>query len=154
MWKVERNKDALNATLHVVKQKDGEDGQTFHFTATKINLGVYDRKGRERPSLCITESTEKEVQEIDESTRRSDLIAIASAMQDGEKLSTRKVAERVMSILGVGERAAFDRVKQAVPDTWKSIRIGGGDIVAQLRRVEMDKNKHQIEMRITHKIAA
>ncbi len=154
MWRVERNKDALNATLHVVKQKDGEDGQTFHFTATKINLGIHDRKGRERTSLCITESSEDEVQEIDEFTSRLDRITIAAAMKDGEKLSIRETAKRIMGTLEVGERTAFNRVKQAVPETWTSTRFGGGDAIAELRRVEIDKKKHQIEMRLVQRIAA
>jgi len=79
---------------------------------------------------------------------------MALCQRDGEKLSIRETAKRVMVTWDVGERTAFDRVKQAVPETWTSIRIGSGDAIAELRRVEIGKNKHQIEMRLVRKIAA
>jgi RecA-family ATPase len=152
MWQVHRDNGSMSATLKVVKQKDGEDGHSFCFTAHRINLGIHDRKSVERTSLCITESSPDEKKAMDEATLSADRLTIASLMQDGQTLSIRETAKLVHKALAIRERAACDRVKAAVPEEWIRVRMPNG--FAGLRRVIVNKQNQKIEMHMMMRNAA
>jgi AAA domain len=154
-WVITRHEKEMHCTLRVSKQKDGEDGQIFHFAAHRIPLGLLDDDEQEMFSLALASCEGLKAEQTAPGRRdfpgetiseqEADRRTIVVAMKAGDSLSTSKVAELVYQAMNCKRRAASDRVRAAVPLDWTAVCIGPD--LFELRRVVVNENLHLIEMR-------
>jgi len=145
-WMVERKEMDMQVSMRVTKQKDGENGQIFHFDAHKVPLGILDDDGVEICSLALTPCAPPG-ERI--SADLADRVSIAAAMEIGESLSTSGLAGRLLRPLNCKTRAAIERIGKAVSTDWMSVRRG--DQVVEVRRVIGGEGKAtKVEMRLAN----
>lgn len=126
--RITRSPDDMACKLKVTKQKDGEDGQTFHFSANRVALGIYDDDNEEIYSLALSlVGLPGETVPMYLADRGS----IANAMLFGERTSTSILAKRLESILGRRSNA-IRRINDAVPTEWT--RVARGERTGELKR--------------------
>lgn len=149
-WMIERIGKAMDISLTVTKQKDGEDGQTFHFHADKIPLGLFDDDGVELDSLVLSSSDQAAADSMVQKAAdrvNGDRLSIAKMMDAGIPLSLRELAKK-LEHLG-GRSSVITRINAAVPEGWTQVHRTNDTVY--IRRVvaqEGSRKPHLIEMQL------
>jgi hypothetical protein len=147
--RLERSANDMHAKLTVSKQKDAMNGQSFHWDAHSVPLGLLDEFGDERSSLVLVPGIPPvtRMPGIAVPTEVADRASIAQVMRFDEKVSMSKLAGRLGQLLGK-RSTAIERIGFAVPTTWIETDRGGKRV--ELRKILADKRgqSNQIEMRL------